>query len=182
MTDICTHSNSGPVTSALLQGVPHFGIQFDRHGGIFAKFCDKRKQPIARAGNQTARMVKKPVNQVLAEALRSFMGTKWNNLALANAAGVGEATIRNYLAPLKRMQGASGKAPSAKLAEVELLADALGVTVADLVTDASEEQRRVRHRAHAAAYYEKHGRLPTWAPAATPAQLDVSVSLQDAAA
>lgn len=169
MADLGVHGNARPIPAALLQRRAHHDVQFDVHGAIFAKYCDKRKQHLASAAAYPLRMAAKPVNQVLAESLKSFMGDKWTNVALAKEAGVGEGTIRNYLDPDKRLAGASGKAPSAKLVEVDMLARALGVTVADLVTDATEEQRRERHRAHAAAFYQMHGHLPTWAPDALPA-------------
>lgn len=112
-------------------------------------------------------MSTKPINQVVAEALRYFMGAKWTNVDLARASGVAEGTIRNFLAPEKRVSGKAGKEPSGKIAELALLAAALGVQVADLVTDATADERAAIHRDRAADYYRKHGKLPSWAPVDT---------------
>ena len=113
-------------------------------------------------------MRKKPINQVVAEALKFYMGTRWNNSTLGQAAGVSPNTVKNYLAPQERAAGTSGKEPSAKLTELDKLAVALGVTVADLVTDAPDDERARLHRRRAAEYYEATGRLPDWAPTAAP--------------
>lgn len=112
---------------------------------------------------------KKSVNEVLAEALRFFKGDRWSNSSLARASGIAESTIRNYLAPEKRGTGKTGKEPSAKLTELDKLAEVLGVSIADLVTDLTDAERMRRHRMHAAAYYAEHGRLPAWAPPDHPA-------------
>lgn len=164
MAHPCGHGNLLPIAPAPVKFGPDFNVEGVAHPRIIAKYCDFSKQHFASGAGQTARMDKKPVNQVLAEALTFFMGTKWNNVTLAKASGVAESTIRNYRAPEKRDSGKSGKAPSAKLSELEMLACALGVSVADLVSDAGDEERARRHRAHAAAYYEEHGHLPSWAP------------------
>lgn len=112
-------------------------------------------------------MPKKSINQVLAEALRFYMGGDWNNTTLGNKAGVAANTIKNYLNPGEREQGASGKEPSAKLTELARIAAVLGVEVSDLVTDATDDQRRAVHRKRAADYYAEHGELPDWAPRAS---------------
>ncbi|MBX3605341.1 MAG: hypothetical protein KF788_08720 [Piscinibacter sp.] len=109
-------------------------------------------------------MDRKPINQVLAEALRFYMGDRWNNSTLGRKAGVAANTVANYLQPEQRAQGASGKEPSAKLTELAKLAEALGVEVADLVTDATAEERLKVHRKRAAEFYAEHGVLPEWAP------------------
>ncbi len=107
---------------------------------------------------------KKSINVVLAEALKHYMGDHWTPYSLAKKSGVAEGTIRNYLAPEKRQPSASGKEPSAKLTEVEMLAEALGVEFCDLTTDATEAQRLKSLRERAAAFYAQHGELPEWAP------------------
>lgn len=167
MTDLRARGDLLPIAAPFFQGFADFDVKGGAHAGSIAKFCDSRKQHFASGSADTACMVKKPVNQVVAEALRFFMGAKWNNVSLARASGVAEGTIRNYLAPEKRDTGKTGKQPSAKLAELELLADALGVTVADLVRDATDEERLAAHRQHAANYYREHGSLPRWAPDST---------------
>ncbi|HNU11736.1 MAG TPA: helix-turn-helix transcriptional regulator [Rubrivivax sp.] len=113
-------------------------------------------------------MGRKQINQVVAEALRYYMGDRWNNSTLGRRAGVAANTIRNYLEPELRDKGASGKEPSAKLTELARLAEALGVEVADLVTDMTDEERRRVLRKRAADFYAEHGELPDWAPPAEP--------------
>lgn len=110
------------------------------------------------------RIAAKPVNQRIAEALDDFMGKRWTNVALSKASGVAESTIRNYRSPDKRQASASGKAPSAKLTELEQLAHALGLDVADLVMDLTTQERMELHRRRAADHYARHGVLPVWAP------------------
>lgn len=111
-------------------------------------------------------MRKKSINTVLAEALRFYMGDLWNYSTLGAKAGVAPNTVKNYREPAGREQGASGKEPSAKLTELAKLAAVLGVEVADLVTDATDDERRRVHRKRAADYYAEHGVLPDWAPPA----------------
>jgi hypothetical protein len=115
--------------------------------------------------SDTVGMKKKTANQVLAEALRFFMGRGgWNYTTLAAVAGVSANTIKNYCTPEGRELGASGKERSAKLAEVEQLADALDLQLTDLLIDASDDDRARLLRKRAAEYYEANGRLPNWAP------------------
>ena len=132
--------------------------------GSIAKFCDLGNQHFAQPGAETGSMASKTVNFVFAEALRYYMGTRWTAYSLSRRSGVAESTIRNYLSPDTRKQGASGKEPSAKLTEVSMLAKALGVAVADLVTDATDEERLRGLRERAGQYYAEHGELPDWAP------------------
>lgn len=141
MTDLGLLSNPWPVAPARFKRGAHFDVKLGAHSRIIAKFCDARKQPIANGRQQTAAMSKKPVNEVIAEALKFYMGSEWNNLSLAKRSKVAEGTIRNCLAPEKRVVGSKGKAPSVKATELQMLANALGVEVADLVTDLPDEQR-----------------------------------------
>lgn len=79
-------------------------------------------------------MGKKPINDVLAENLAYYMHEKkLTQSSLAKLSGVGQTTISLYLRPDARQPSASGKLPSAKLSEVESLAEALGVNVWELV-------------------------------------------------
>jgi hypothetical protein len=128
-----------------------------------AKFCGVRKQHFAFSVGQSPDMGK-PINQVVSEALVYFMGDRWNATTLGRRAGVSPNTVKNYREPQLREVGASGKAPSAKLTELELLATALGLEVADLVTDQSNAQRAIVYRRRAADYYARTGKLPDWAP------------------
>lgn len=83
-----------------------------------------------------------PINHVLADNLRHFMERKgMNQTALGKASGVKQNTISLYLDPDRRMKGASGKEPSAKLTEVAMLADALGIEPWQLVRSMTESER-----------------------------------------
>lgn len=77
----------------------------------------------------------KTLNQVLAENLRAKMDGAWTQSSLSKKSGVGQTTISLYLSPERRGASASGREPSAKLAEVEKLADALGCEPLSLLTD-----------------------------------------------
>ena len=92
-------------------------------------------------------MEKKPIVQIVAESLDWHMRNKGTNAkALGLKAGVSPRTVGNFLKPEGRSAGASGKLPSGKLTELEMIADALEITVADLVTDMSPEEREKRQR------------------------------------
>lgn len=82
----------------------------------------------------TFAMAKKPINEVLASNLAHFMTAKGlTQAALGEKCDIGQTTISLYLNPDRRKLGASGKAPSAKLSEVEMLAAGLGVDVWQLL-------------------------------------------------
>jgi len=98
---------------------------------------------------QTDAVRKKPVNEVLADALSFFMGSRWNQSSLGKAAGVAPNTVKHYLQPGARVSGDRGKAPSAKLTELEKIASALGLEVADLVTDMTAGERAALYRRRA---------------------------------
>lgn len=164
VADLGFIGNSFPITAAALQQFAYLNIEPCTHRPILAKFCDVGKQHFATPLLQTSSVEKKPINVVLAEALAFFMGTRWNNSSLGREAGVAPNTVRNYLNPLARDQGASGKPASAKLAELEAIARALGVEVIDLLTDASADERTRTHRKRAADHYVEHGVWPEWAP------------------
>lgn len=88
-------------------------------------------------------MSKMPINEVLARNLQYFMDQKaLTQAALGEKCGVAQTTISLYLKPDRRKVGASGKAPSAKLSEVEMLANGLGVEVWELLRSMSAEERR----------------------------------------
>jgi transcriptional regulator with XRE-family HTH domain len=78
---------------------------------------------------------REPINVVLAINIAEAMTRR--NIAsqeqLAKLSGVAQRTISNYLNPERRAQGKSGKAPSAKLTEVEQIARALDMEAWDLL-------------------------------------------------
>ena len=70
-------------------------------------------------------MAKLPINDVLAVNLKHFMELRgFSRTALANKVGLAPRTIGNYLNPaLRQAESKSGKPPSAKLTELEKIAD-----------------------------------------------------------
>lgn len=71
---------------------------------------------------------------------------KLNETTLGEKAGVSPRTVANFLRPEKRQISASGKVPSGKLTELEMIASALGVAFVDLVTDMTPAAREQRMR------------------------------------
>lgn len=61
--------------------------------------------------------------------------------ALAEAAGVSQKTISNYLNPQQRIEGVSGKQGSPKLYELDQIARALHIQVWHLVRQMSAQER-----------------------------------------
>ncbi|HET8706288.1 MAG TPA: helix-turn-helix transcriptional regulator [Pseudomonadales bacterium] len=147
MTDISSLSDPGPLASEAFKISPDFGINFGAHAPSIAKFCALRKQHFAPADRKNLLMDKKPIVQIVAESLAWHMHDKKTNAkALGIKAGVSPRTVGNFLKPTGRVSGASGKVPSGKLTELEMIAKALDITVADLVTDMSPEEREKRQR------------------------------------
>lgn len=89
----------------------------------------------------------KPINDVLAENLAHFMSKRGlSQQALAGKCGIGQTTISLYLDPSRRKPGAMGKIPSAKLSEVEMLANSLGVDVWELLRSFTPAEREAYER------------------------------------
>lgn len=90
----------------------------------------------------------KTVNEVLAENIRAEMNRAKiaSQPALAKLSGVAQTTISNYLNPNQRLTSKSGKAPSAKLTEVEQIAAALGVPVWKLLRSMTPKEREFYDR------------------------------------
>lgn len=88
-------------------------------------------------------MTPPPINVILATNLAHQMQIKGlKQQGLAKLSGVAQRTISNYLNPHGREAGKTAKAPSAKLSEVELIANALGLEAWELLrfVDASERE------------------------------------------
>lgn len=92
------------------------------------------------------------------------MGEKsLTQMAMAAKADMAQTTVSLYLNPQRRTTGKTGKEPSAKLAEVQRLADALDVELWELLRPLSPVQRQlyrsveaaVREAAEAAARVER---------------------------
>lgn len=95
-------------------------------------------------------MSSKSLNQLLAENLTRLMEARQlTNKALAAKAGVAANTIANYKRGASPAFTARGKSRSAKLLEVERLAEALNVDPLLLLTDAEAQARRVQAIAEA---------------------------------
>lgn len=74
------------------------------------------------------------INNVLAQNLAHYMQEHGlTQMALSLKTGVSQRSISNYLHPADRAAGKSGKAPSAKLSEVELIATAFGIEAWELL-------------------------------------------------
>jgi hypothetical protein len=165
MAHIAVLGHGHPVAAPVFQQVADFDIEgLGVHAASVAKFCGARKQHFAPGVAHTLLVAEKTETQIVAEALRYYMGDRWNNTTLGKAAEVSANTIANCLDPDKRAPSASGKVPSVKVTELGRIARALGLTAADLLTDATDEERRATYRKRAAAYYAEHGVLPAWAP------------------
>ncbi|RIQ53585.1 LexA family transcriptional regulator [Bordetella avium] len=80
-------------------------------------------------------MKKRSINDILAANLSRLMDKHGHKQAsLAKLSGIGQTTISLYLNPDRRQPSKSGKLPSAKLSEVEVLAEVLGVSPWELLT------------------------------------------------
>jgi transcriptional regulator with XRE-family HTH domain len=92
-------------------------------------------------------MAKLPINDVLAANLKHFMRDKngnavWTQASLAKKSGVAQRTIGNYLKPaLRQAESKSGKAPSAKLTELEKICEAMGIEVWELLRPITPTER-----------------------------------------
>jgi DNA-binding Xre family transcriptional regulator len=88
-------------------------------------------------------MGKLPINEVLAVNLKHFMQERGHTQAsLARKAEVAQRTIGNYLNPaLRQAESKSGKAPSAKLTELEKICQALDVEVWELLRPINPSER-----------------------------------------
>lgn len=121
------------------------------HKQILAKLCYDYKQHFAHGCVETWRMSKKPINDVLAENLTAFMEERnLTQAALGKLADIGQTTVGLYLNPHRRSPGKTGKPPSAKLSEVEALANALDVEVWEMLRPLTISQRDAYKKIEAA--------------------------------
>lgn len=111
------------------------------HSATLAMFCYECKQHIASLRIQTRPMEqKKSANKVLAENLAEYVAAKGgadpdkaSQMAFAKKVGVSQRTISYYLHPENRAISKTGKIPSARIGEVETIADALGLETYELL-------------------------------------------------
>lgn len=119
------------------------------------------KQHFASKEMQTAFMNVSPLNQALAENLAHHMEKKGlTQMALAKKCGVAQTTISLYLSPSRRKEGKDAKPGSAKLTEVEMLANALDVEPWELVRPLDGVQREVYEKIEAAYRVLQHAPAP----------------------
>lgn len=106
-------------------------------------------------------MAEKSINQIVSESLAHLMGVR-NMTAkrLGELAGVSPRTVGNFLNPTNRAPGSKGKEPGGKLTELDRIARALQVSVAELVTDLSPEAREANRRMTIAAQVLATGEAP----------------------
>lgn len=90
-------------------------------------------------------MGKLSINAVFAANLRRRMDAAGlSQVTLGKRAGVAQRSVGNYLNPKEREAGANGKEPSAKLTEMAMIADALGVEPWEmLIPEAAERDASV---------------------------------------
>ena len=81
---------------------------------------------------------------VFAQCLRYHMTTlKITQAELAKRSGIGQTTISLYLRPAARTDTVSGKAGSPTLANIEALADALGIEAWELLRIVTPAERDI---------------------------------------
>lgn len=88
-------------------------------------------------------MPKTPINEVLAANLAYFMREKgFTQASLGKKVQLAQRTIGNYLKPqLRQPAGKTGKPPSAKLLEVERIAEGLGIEAWELLRPMTPAER-----------------------------------------
>lgn len=114
-------------------------------------------------------MSQSTINRIVADALAWHMDKAGVTAQqLGRKAKVSDRTVANFLFPDRRAAGSKGKEPSGKLTELALIAEALGVEFADLVTEATPEQREERRRLTLAAHVLRTGQVPPQAASGKP--------------
>lgn len=125
-----------PFAALALQQVPDRDIQVGAHTLIIAKFCASYTQHFAHQATDSGLMNRKSLNQSLALNLERIMRAR--NLSarqLGQMTGLAPNTIGNYLKATGDQFTSKGKERSAKLTEVQRLADALNVDPLHLLFD-----------------------------------------------
>lgn len=151
MTDSSSICDLLPVAAPHVERCADLVIKVDLHPPIIAKFCALDKQPIAGSPSQSSAMEKKTLNQVLAENLAELMQNRQlSDKQLGLKASVSPRTIANYRNGPGTQPTHSGNERSAKLAELERIAEALGIDPVALLTDKAAQAKRVADLADAA--------------------------------
>jgi transcriptional regulator with XRE-family HTH domain len=98
---------------------------------------------LLKPGGKLVRMSEKSLNHVFADNLAELMHPKGlNTVSLAKASSVSQKSISNYLNPDNRSPGSTGKQPSAKLTELDMVAKALDVEPWKLLRPLAPDERR----------------------------------------
>lgn len=109
-----------------------------------ANLCYSGKQHFATGEDDDEGMAHSRIVEVFAACLRHHMTTQGISQAeLAKRSGIGQTTISLYLRPQSRGDTVSGKTGSPTLANVEALADALGVEVWELLRMVTPQEREL---------------------------------------
>lgn len=113
------------------------------HAPTLATFCYGSKQPIASGTRQIPCMPVSRVVETFAANLTHFMSAKGLTQAQVGAkSGLGQTTISLYTRPRARNgDTATGKLPSPTLANIEAVAEALGVEVWELLRPLTPAKR-----------------------------------------
>lgn len=142
MADLCALGDLGPFPASAGQNVLDGLVEWFFHSPILVKHSSIVKEHITSALRHPQCVTEKHINQVVAENLAYWMGeAKMTQAALAAAAGVSQKTISNYLNPSQRSEGTTGKHPSAKISELELIAAALHIKVWQLMRQMTPKER-----------------------------------------
>lgn len=108
------------------------------------------------------------INEVLAANLAHYMEKRgFTQAKLAKESGVGQTTISLYLRPGARQLGAKGKAASAKLTEVHMIAKALGLPAWELVREYAPGEREARQLMESAFIHLRDSAAPATPPASS---------------
>ena len=108
------------------------------------KVCYSRKQHITKHRHDSSAVSESRLVKVFAECLRHHMTSQGlTQSALAKKSGIGQTTISLYLRPAARTDTVSGKAGSPTLANIEALADALGIEAWELLRIVTPAERDI---------------------------------------
>lgn len=146
MTHVGVLGYQRPIAAPLVKKESDFFVQgVFGHAPILGKFSSKSKEHFTRGlGHSPGMTDDSTINRVLARNLAYWMGeAKLTQAALAEKAGVSQKTISNYLNPGQRAEGSKGKEPSAKLTELDKIAEALHIGVWQLLREMTASERRM---------------------------------------
>lgn len=139
MTDASICRDPGPVPFARSQSLANVNVKRGVHADRIAIFCCGIKQ--SPASNQLLATpgillaVSEPnITEVLAANLQRFKEERGLTQAqLAQKSGLGQTTVSLYLDPSRRKDTHDGRTPAPTLANVQKLADALGIKLFELL-------------------------------------------------